>query len=74
MGMEAARNNRGAESMRLTTRIKAATDGWLSLSVEEIPTLDVHARNVGEIPEAVQRAAAELMGRKEDDFDVEVRY
>jgi hypothetical protein len=67
--MEAMRDNRGAESMRLTTRIKAATDGRLSLSVEEIPTLDVHARNVGEIPETVQRAAAELIGRKEEDLD-----
>lgn len=64
----------GAEGMRLTTCIKEATDGWLSLSVEEIPALDVHARNVGEIPVAVQRAAAKLMGREEQDFDVEVRY
>jgi hypothetical protein len=36
--------------MQLTAQIKEATDGWLSLTVDEIPTLVVHARNVEEIP------------------------
>jgi hypothetical protein len=54
--------------------IKEATDGWLSLKVNEIPTLTVHARNVKEIPEVVRTAAAELLGRDPEDFDVEIRY
>jgi hypothetical protein len=36
--------------------------------------LDVQARNIDEIPEAVQRAAAKLTGCEEEDFDFEVRY
>ncbi|MDR6794617.1 hypothetical protein J2W89_003799 [Pseudarthrobacter oxydans] len=60
--------------MKLTTRIKSATDGKLSLDIEELPALEVDAKNVGEIPEAVQAAAARLTGRDKSEFIIEVRY
>ena len=46
----------GGWRMRLTAHIKSARDGWLSLKIEEIPALVVHARTVTEIPEAVRSA------------------
>jgi hypothetical protein len=51
-----------------------AIDGWLSLEVDEIPALVVHARSVGEIPEAVRSAAAKLLGRHKEDFEVDLRF
>lgn len=60
--------------MKLTTHIKSAAGGKLSLSIEEIPTLEVAVKNVGEIPEAVQAAAAKLTGRDKSEFIIEVRY
>jgi hypothetical protein len=39
-----------------------------------MPTLVVHARNVEEIPEVVKAAAAELLGRDQQDFDVRIRF
>lgn len=39
----------------------------LSLKVDEMPTLVVHARNVEEIPQVVRTAAAELLGRNQED-------
>lgn len=59
--------------MQLTARIKQATDGQLSLVVEELPALAVHASNLEDIPGAVRRAAAELTGRNQDDFEVDLR-
>jgi hypothetical protein len=58
----------------LTAHIKEATDGWLSLNVDEMPTLVIRARNVEEIPEVVKTAAAELLGRDQQDFDVKIRF
>lgn len=60
--------------MQLTAQIKEATDGWLSLTIDEMPTLVVHARNVEEIAEVVKTAAAELLGRDRQDFDVKIRF
>ncbi|MFC7849391.1 hypothetical protein ACFUTU_13045 [Arthrobacter sp. NPDC057388] len=60
--------------MRLTTHIRKAEDGRLSLTVSEFPELEVDARNVEEIPEVVQQAASKLTGRKEEEFDVDVRF
>lgn len=58
--------------MRLTARIKEATDGRISLRVEELPGLVVHARNVTDIP--VGNAAAHVMGRQKEDFEVEIHF
>ena len=52
----------GSGGMQLTAQIKEATNGWLSLTVDEMPTLVVPARNAEEIPEVVKTAAAELLG------------
>lgn len=60
--------------MRLTARIKEATDGRLTLRVEELPSLVVHARTVMEIPDAVGDAAATLTGRAKEDFEVELHF
>jgi hypothetical protein len=60
--------------MQLTAHIMEANDGWLSLEVDEIPALVVHARSVGEIPEAVRSAAAKLLGRHKEDFEVDLRF
>jgi hypothetical protein len=65
---------KGLKGMRLTARIKEATDGLLTLRVEELPTLVVHARSVIEIPEAVGSAAAQLLHRPKEDFEVELHF
>lgn len=58
----------------MTVQIKSAADGWLDLKVVELPTLDVSARDLGEIPCIVGEVAARLTGRPEQEFDVKVRY
>lgn len=60
--------------MRLTVRIRKATDGRLDLQVVEMPELEVVVRKFKEIPEAVTDAAADVTGRPKDDFEVEVGY
>jgi hypothetical protein len=59
--------------MKLTAQIKKATDGRLDLRVVELPEIEAQARNFAEIPKAVKDAAARLTGRRDQDFDVEVR-
>ncbi|GLU61587.1 hypothetical protein [Paenarthrobacter ureafaciens] len=60
--------------MRLTVKIRKATDGRLDLQVVEMPELEVAVRKFKEIPSAVIEAAASLTGRSQDDFEVEVGY
>jgi hypothetical protein len=59
-----------SDSGRYHITVKEATDGRLSLKAEEIPAL-VHPTSVGEIPRS---AASKLMGRDQEDFDVEIRF
>lgn len=60
--------------MRLTVKIRKATDGRLDLEVLEMPELEVVVRKFKEIPTAVTDAAAGLTGRPKGDFEVEVGY
>lgn len=60
--------------MRLTVKIRKATDGRLDLQVLEMPELDVAVHKFKEIPAAVTDAAASLTGLPKDDFEVEVGY
>lgn len=60
--------------MRLTVKIRKATDGCLDLQVLELPELEVSVTRVGEIQEAVSSAAEGLTGRARSDFDVEIGY
>lgn len=60
--------------MRLSVRIRKATDGRLDLQVLEMPELEVVVHRFKEIPEAVIDAAAGITGRPKDDFEVEVGY
>lgn len=56
------------------TLIRIAAEYGLSLTVDEMPTLVVHARNIEKIPDVVKTAAAELLGWSQQDFDVKFRY
>lgn len=58
--------------MKLTAQIMKAADGWLDLHVIELPALEAHARKVEEIPGVIKGAAAELTGRPENEFEVEL--
>lgn len=60
--------------MKLTVKIRKATDGRLDLQVLEMPELEVVARKFKEIPEAVAAAAASLTGRPQNEFEVDVGY
>lgn len=60
--------------MRLTVRIKQATDGRIDLHVEELPILELFVGRVADIPTVVAEAAAALTGRPKEDFKVEVGY
>ncbi|WP_178995358.1 hypothetical protein [Paenarthrobacter nitroguajacolicus] len=60
--------------MRLTVKIKKATDGQMDLHVLELPDLEISVQGVREIPETVKKAAARLTGRPADQFTVEVGY
>ncbi|MCA4135491.1 hypothetical protein [Arthrobacter sp. M4] len=60
--------------MQLTARIKEATDGRITLRVEELPELIVHVRTILEIPDAIGDAAAQLTDRDKKDFEVELHF
>lgn len=60
--------------MRLTVKIRKATDGRLDLEVPELPEVQVVAKRVGDIPEVVRDAAAKLTGLPENDFNIDVGY
>uniref|UniRef100_UPI003F492113 hypothetical protein n=1 Tax=Paenarthrobacter ureafaciens TaxID=37931 RepID=UPI003F492113 len=60
--------------MKLTVKIRKATDGRLDLEVVELQELQVAVRKFKETPAAVTEAAASLTGRPKDEFEVEVGY
>jgi hypothetical protein len=60
--------------MRLTAHIKEATDGRITLRVEELPDLIIHVRTILEIPDAIRDAAAQLTDRDKKDFEVELDF
>lgn len=60
--------------VRLTVKIRKATDGQMDLQVLELPDLEVSVQGVREIPETVKDAAARLTGLPADQFIVEVGY
>ncbi|MBT2551552.1 hypothetical protein [Arthrobacter sp. ISL-5] len=64
----------GGTALKLTAHIRSAADGWLDLSVEELPDLVARARNFEGIPDSVREAAARLTGDPSEEFDVEVRF
>lgn len=60
--------------MRLTVKIKSASDGHMDLQVLELPELEVSVKAVRDIPEAVAKAAAAMTGKPIDHFKVEIGY
>ncbi|TLM83670.1 hypothetical protein FDW83_09440 [Pseudarthrobacter sp. NamE2] len=60
--------------MQLTAYIITAADQQLVLGVVELPGLRAVARNVGEILDVVQTAAAQHTGRSRAEFTVDVEF
>lgn len=60
-------------AVKLTVHIKQATDGQLTLGIDEIPGLIAYAPSFHDIPEAVQAAAAKWTGQPPEEFTVLVR-
>ncbi|MEV4988430.1 transcriptional regulator [Pseudarthrobacter sp. LMD1-1-1.1] len=58
--------------MKLTARIRSASDGWLALEVIEMPGLEAAAKRFEDIPDAVRAAAAQSTGRPQTEFDVDI--
>ena len=68
-GGECPENGHGkGRGVRLTVKIRNATDGRTDLQVLELSDLEVCVRGVREIPETVRDAAARLTGRPADQF------
>lgn len=65
---------REAIKVQLTVHIKQASDGQLTLAVDEMPGLLAYASRFSEIPDAVRSVVARRTGKREEDFSIVIRF
>jgi hypothetical protein len=59
-----------AERVLLNVYISSASDGLFTVKAVQMPKLIVHTRTIEEIPDAVRYAAAAIVGRRPEEFEV----
>ncbi|MBT2511980.1 hypothetical protein [Arthrobacter sp. ISL-30] len=60
--------------VKLTARIRNATDGKLVLTVDEAPGLVTQVHNLSDIPDAIRKAASGFLGLPAEEIEVKVGY
>lgn len=58
----------------ITVHIKYATDGRLTLAIDDYPELTTTARSFIDIPAAARQAASRHTGQPEDSYTVHIRF
>jgi predicted RNase H-like HicB family nuclease len=56
------------------TAVLGVSGDWYTVEVPEIPGLFTQARELGEVPVMVKDAAALLLGKPAEEFDVEIHW